>query len=71
MERMKQDYLNKILEQIDKQNIEYYTDLASEYEVQKQTMLAKEETKFQSKHNFTENPYDDEKCSKDLTLEDS
>jgi len=33
MERMKTDYLNKILEQIDKQNIEYYSDLASEYEV--------------------------------------
>jgi len=33
MERMKIDYLNKILEQIDKQNIEYYSDLASEYEV--------------------------------------
>ena len=36
MERMKTDYLNKILEQIDKQNLEYYSDLASEYEVQKQ-----------------------------------
>lgn len=38
MERLKSDYLNKIIEQIDKQNMDYYSELASEYEVQKEQM---------------------------------
>lgn len=38
MDRLKSDYLNKIIEQIDKQNMEYYSELASEYEVQKEQM---------------------------------
>ena len=38
MEKMKADYLNKIIEQIDKQNLEFYSDLASEYELQKEAM---------------------------------
>lgn len=51
MERMKTDYLNKILEQIDKQNIEYYSDLASEYEVQKQQMLLAKDTNLTQSEN--------------------
>ena len=51
MERMKTDYLNKILEQIDKQNIEYYSDLASEYEVQKQHMLLAKDTNLTQSEN--------------------
>ena len=38
MDRLKSDYLNKIIEQIDKQNMEYYSELASEYELQKEQM---------------------------------
>lgn len=38
MDRLKSDYLNRIIEQIDKQNMEYYSELASEYEVQKEQM---------------------------------
>ena len=34
MEKLKADYLHKMIEQIEKQNIEYYNELACEYELQ-------------------------------------
>jgi hypothetical protein len=38
MEKLKADYLHKMIEQIEKQNIEYYNELACEYELQMQKL---------------------------------
>ena len=38
------EYLQKILDQVHLQNIEFYTNLASEYAIQLEQMLLKEQT---------------------------
>lgn len=38
MDKLKADYLHKMIEQIEKQNIEYYNELACEYELQMQKL---------------------------------
>lgn len=42
MERIKAEYLQKILEQVNNQNIEYFENLACEYTVQYQMLISKE-----------------------------
>ena len=44
MERIKGEYLQKILEQVNNQNIEYFENLACEYYVQYNNLLNKQET---------------------------
>ena len=41
MERIKAEYLQKILEQVNHQNVEYFENLACEYTLQYQLLLAK------------------------------
>ena len=58
MERIKAEYLQKILEQVNNQNVEYFENLACEYTLQYQTLEAKQQNNSLSADKPTNSNHD-------------